>query len=177
MAGAAALTLSSARERWAVVRSVSKSLGPDLRLAVLAGDSTTVSRVESRQRLGTGWVSHILQKAVVTLWQDPAVASLMSRAEAAYERSRQEVIGALEARGLECHGRSGLNVWIPVADEESAVARLLEAGLAVAPGERFRIHSAPAVRITAASLRPGDAERLAAVLAGPVDSPSRTRSA
>ncbi len=68
VAGAPARTLCAGGvERWAVVRSVSKSLGPDLRLAFLCGDAVTVARIEGRFALGVRWVSHLLQRTVAAL--------------------------------------------------------------------------------------------------------------
>lgn len=166
-----------ARQRWAVVRSVSKSLGPDLRLALVAGDATTVARVEGRQLLGTGWVSHILQRAVVAMWQDPHVSALLERATDAYSARRRALIDALAARGIEATGRTGLNVWVPVDQESHATAALLDAGIAVAAGERYRISSEPGIRITTSILAAGDAAEVAAALAEAGRAGARTRSA
>src|SRR5437660_2968845 len=70
--------------RWAVIRSTSKVLHPDLRVALMAGDATTIARVEGRQALGTRWVSHVLQAIVVELLTDPGFADSASRACEAY---------------------------------------------------------------------------------------------
>ena len=64
VAGSAMYPISQDRERWATIRSAAKTYGPDVRLALLAGDATTIRRVEGRQRLGPGWVSHVLQRLV-----------------------------------------------------------------------------------------------------------------
>ncbi len=163
VAGAPARTLVGERlSRWAVVRSVSKSLGPDLRLAVVAGDATTISRVEGRRLLGAGWVSGVLQMLVVALWSDPEVQQLVETAATAYTERRTALLSALARRGIRAHGRSGLNVWVPVNEERTSVARLLEAGWAVSPGERFRVASQPALRVTITTLQLEEVERFAA---------------
>jgi DNA-binding transcriptional MocR family regulator len=164
VAGASAVTVTAGRSRWAAVRSVSKSLGPDLRLAVVAGDAVTIARVEGRQALGTGWVSYLLQETVAELWQDPAVGTLLGRAAAAYAQRREQLISALAARAIPATGRSGLAIWVPVADEAGAASALLDRGWAVAPGERFRIASAPGIRIGIATLTEPEIARLAADL-------------
>ncbi|MGW4702730.1 aminotransferase class I/II-fold pyridoxal phosphate-dependent enzyme, partial [Streptomyces sp. NPDC004285] len=68
-------------------------------------------------------------------------------------------------RGVEAHGRGGMNVWVPVTDETGAVARLLAAGWAVAPGARFRMDTGPAVRLTVSGLTVADVEALADAVA------------
>lgn len=172
VAGADYLSLiDKTRERWAVVRSVSKSLGPDLRVALLAADPQTHARVEGRQNLGVRWVSHILQRIVVSLWRDRAPA----RAGRVYTERRNALLRELRARGIEAHGASGLNVWIPVSEESATVQALLHAGWAVKAGERYRIASPPAIRVTITALEPADAARFAEDLAS-VISPRRRAS-
>jgi DNA-binding transcriptional MocR family regulator len=143
---------------------VSKSLGPDLRLAILSGDATTVSRVEGRRLLSAGWVSHILQRLVVRMWSDPAEAGRAAGVAATYTRRREALRTALGARGIESHGSSGLNVWIPVAHEDATVAALQERGWGVLAGDRFRIASPRGIRVTTSRLQPDDAMRFAADL-------------
>lgn len=158
--------LAGVTRDWAFVRSVAKAYGPDLRLAVLTGDPVTMDRVHGRQRLGPGWVSHLLQRAVVHLWANgPVDATVVA---AAYGRRRDALIDALKRRGIEAYGRSGMNVWIPVPDETGAVARLLHAGWAVAPGARFRMSAPPGIRITVSTLTPDDIEPLADAVASAV---------
>ncbi|MEV0256956.1 aminotransferase class I/II-fold pyridoxal phosphate-dependent enzyme [Streptomyces sp. NPDC050732] len=142
--------LAGATRSWALTRSTAKAYGPDLRLAVLTGDSVTVDRVQGRQRLGPGWVSRLLQRAVARLWAEGAVDPRV--VAASYDRRREALIAALAERGVAAYGRSGMNAWVPVPDETGAVARLLHAGWAVAPGARFRLNTPPAVRITVAAL-------------------------
>ena len=152
--------------RWAVLRSVSKVLHPDLRLALLAGDETTVARVEGRQWLGPRWVSHILQATVAELLADPGFADMAQRATDKYARRRSALIDALGTHGIPAHGRSGLNVWIPVPEEAPVVRAVLEAGWLVLAGERCRIAAPPAIRVTSAMLRGEDAPDLADAIAG-----------
>jgi DNA-binding transcriptional MocR family regulator len=165
VSGSAARTVAGSALRWATIRSVSKSLGPDLRLALLAGDAVTVSRVEGRQALGPGWVSYLLQETVAQLWADPATSRLLERATAQYAQRRNRLIEALAARGVPATGRSGLAVWVPVDDEPAVIGALLGQGWAVAPGERFRITSGPGIRIGAGTLSGDEASRLAGDIA------------
>lgn len=171
----AAAASATGSRRWAVVRSVSKYLGPDLRLALLTGDPVTVSRVEGRQQIGTGWVSHVLQRVVAAMLRDPGVARSIEVATATYTARRAALIGPLRARGVAATGSSGLNVWVPVPDEQVALSRLQERGWAAGAGARYRLRTPPAVRITVARVDVAEAEPVADALAGSLAGPTRTR--
>jgi DNA-binding transcriptional MocR family regulator len=153
-------------KHWAATRSVAKALGPDLRLAVLAGDAHTIARVQGRQQCGPGWVSHILQRLVLSLWSDPSVHGLVARASATYAQRREQLLARLAQEGVKASGASGLNVWIPLHEEASTVGALMQRGWVVAPGAAYRLPGAiPGIRITTATLMADEAARLASDLA------------
>ena len=92
------------------------------------------------------------------------VGELLKRAAEAYAHRREQLIAELAAHGIAATGRSGLAVWVPVADEVGTTSALLDRGWAVAPGERFRLASGPGIRIGIATLTAADASQLAADL-------------
>src|SRR5215468_75183 len=167
VAGAPYVPLHTASPRWAVIRSLSKVLGPDLRIAPMAGDPLTISQVEGRQLLGAGWVSHLLQQTAAELWASQETRALLARAERSYARRHAALTTALGRRGIIARG-GGLGVWIPLTEqapgETGTTQRLLDRGWAVSPGERYRLRTGPGLRITTAALSPADAERLAAAI-------------
>jgi DNA-binding transcriptional MocR family regulator len=153
VAGRALQSTISGGGPWAATRSVAKALGPDLRLAILAGDERTLALVQGRQRCGPGWVSHVLQRVVLTLLGDPEVAASIARASSAYATRRERLLGALSDEGVRAVGPSGLNVWVPVADETHVIGALLQRGWVLAPGAPHRLAgSEPGVRVTIAAL-------------------------
>lgn len=161
--------VTAGRERWAAVRSVSKWLGPDLRLAVLTGDETTLARVEGRQALGPSWVSTIVQRLAVAVWDDPAVA----RAAEAYRERREALAALVDA----APAPSGINLWVPVPDEFPVVRMLLDEGWAVAAGAPYRLSPGSAIRVTTAALEPDEAPALAQAIERAAAPPRRTRGA
>ena len=166
-------TLTAGRRRWAAVRSVSKWLGPDLRLAVLAGDETTLARVEGRQSLGPGWVSGLIQRLVARLWTDPEVMARVARAADAYAERRDALAALVDA----APAPSGINLWVPVPDEYAAVRALVSDGWAVSAGTPYRLSPGSAIRITTAALQPQEAPGVAAAIERAVAPARRTRAA
>ena len=172
-------TLTGATESWAYIRSASKAYGPDLRVAVLATDATTADQVRGRLQHTARFVSHLIQRVWADAIADPDVATVIRHAARTYDERRSALVQALAAHGIEAHGRTGLNVWVPVPDESAALSALLSAGYAAAPGVWFRQRSGPGLRVTVSTLEPQEAGVVAAALAavaGPAGSPGRVRS-
>ena len=146
---------------WAFLRSVSKPYGPDLRIAVLAGDEATVARVAGRMRVGAGWVSTVLQTpGARACGATSGSARRWRRRGTATSGRRTGLRAALSrARRRRPPGATGINVWVPVGDETRAVTALRDAGYAVAPGSLFRVDVRPGIRITVSPLDDDDLGR------------------
>jgi DNA-binding transcriptional MocR family regulator len=146
--------VADAADHWMFVRSVSKPYGPDLRCALVAADADTRARVQGRRAIGHGWVSCILQHFVIAAWTDADAEAAVARAGRVYAERQGALRDALAARGIDVWGRSGLNLWVPVADETAAVVSLRDAGYAVSPGRAFSFHGAQGIRVSTARLAP-----------------------
>jgi len=178
LAGVPLHCLGGATQSWAFVRSASKPYGPDLRIAVMAGDEATIARVVGRMRIGAGWVSTVLQRLLLRLWHDEETEAQIAAAGADYDRRRRSLREALAVRGVRAQGATGINVWVNVEDETRMVATLRDAGYAVAPGSLFRMEAPPGVRMTVSPIDDDVIEALAdevAAAAHPAAVPSPSR--
>ncbi|MEV8215669.1 aminotransferase class I/II-fold pyridoxal phosphate-dependent enzyme [Leifsonia sp. NPDC077715] len=156
--------------RYALVRSVSKSLGPDMCLAVAATDPETADRLAFRLSPGTTWVSHILQRLVLAQLTDDAVLAQVEDAGRHYAERNAAFAARLTERGLRAEARDGLNLWVELPVEARIVAdRLMRRGWLARTGDEFVLgdHPAPSrhLRLTVHDLDEDETERLVTDLA------------
>ncbi|WP_353810066.1 aminotransferase class I/II-fold pyridoxal phosphate-dependent enzyme [Agromyces sp. SYSU T00194] len=151
--------------RWALVRSVSKFLGPDMCLAVTASDPDTADRLAMRLSPGTTWVSHLLQRLTLALVTDPAVTARIDEAGAHYAARNAAFAARLTELGVPAAAGDGLNLWIPLPVAARDVSeQLMRRGWLARAGDEFVLGELPAVprlRLTVHDLADVDAERLA----------------
>lgn len=136
--------IGAGQQRWALVRSVSKFLGPDLRLAFVAADHATSARLAGRLGPGITWISHLLQRLAHQLLSDPAAIARIAQAREQYRRRNAAFVAALADRGIAAVADDGLNVWVDVEVEARSVSELLmRRGWLVRTGSEFALTSDP----------------------------------
>ncbi len=123
------------------VRSFSKSHGPDLRVAAIGGPAEVIDGVLRRRALGPAWTSRLIQRILLVMLTDPAMQASVGAAADQYATRRRMFEDALIAHGVAVGHGHGLNVWVPVEDEQRAVVALAAHGIGVAPGAPFRLAS------------------------------------
>ncbi|MGX6603158.1 aminotransferase class I/II-fold pyridoxal phosphate-dependent enzyme [Micromonosporaceae bacterium Da 78-11] len=136
-------------QRTVHVHSFSKSHGPDLRLAAVGGPATLLDPILERRLLGQGWTSRLLQRLLLDLLTDPTSVAAVRAARDEYARRRRLVVTGLNAAGLAVPPGDGINVWLPVVDEQAALISLASEGIAAAAGASFTVgRGAPHLRVT-----------------------------
>ncbi|KRC28989.1 aminotransferase class I/II-fold pyridoxal phosphate-dependent enzyme [Acidovorax sp. Root219] len=158
---------------WLHVVSVSKFLGPDLRVALATGTPALLQALRAQQALGPRWVSRILQGLAAGLWRQMREGSALAQAGGSYAARRQALVQALAAQQVVLAPGEGLHLWLPVADEAAVVQSMASRGWAVQAGTPLRLASAPAVRVSLGECRPTDMPRLAADLVQALRTPGR----
>ncbi len=156
--------LPAGTQRWALVRSYSKTLGPDVRLAMVASDAATSRQLRLRLASGTSWVSHLLQDMVEVTLGRPEVAKQMAQARKDYAQRRKALESALLEQGVPCAADGdGLNLWVPLDTDDQAVAlALAHRGWLVRHGDAFGVQEpVRGLRITISAIEPGQCRKLA----------------
>ena len=154
---------------WAFVRSASKPFGPDLRIAVVAGDETTIARVVGRMRIGTGWVSTVLQRLLLHLWRDEEVTAAVAAAAPRPTPIAAGLCATLSARGASrptARPASTSGSASPTRPARSASCATR--GTRWRPGSLFRIDAPPGIRITISPLDESEIPPLADAVAAAV---------
>ena len=149
---------------WSIVRSMSKTLGPDLRLAIVASDPATSAKLRLRLNAGSQWVSHILQDLVYTCLADPVWQQTLAESRQFYADQQRKLAQALHAQGINnIFPGDGLNLWLPLAEASQNVAfALAKSGWLVREGDAFGVNTpAQGLRITLSTLNDNDINRLA----------------
>lgn len=154
------------------VRSYSKSHGPDLRIAALSGPSDLVDRLVARRMLGPAWTSRMVQTLLLDLLTTSRSMDEVAEARRQYYGRQSALVAALAAQGVDVPTPDGINLWLPVRDEQAASLRLAASGIRVATGSPFLAAGTPGafVRVTAGLVSPSDADEVAAALAAAMTS-------
>ncbi|KRA23447.1 transcriptional regulator [Microbacterium sp. Root61] len=158
--------------RWALIRSVSKFLGPDMCLAVTSSDPETADRLAMRLTPGTTWVSHLLQRLTLSLVTDPDVTAGIAAAGAHYAARNAAFAARLTAHGLPATAGDGLSLWVALtAPARPVTEQLMRRGWLARSGEDFLLvdeDSTQRLRLTVHDLDDTDAEQLAVDIAAAV---------
>lgn len=117
-------------EQTVLVRSYSKTHGPDLRVAVIGGRAESVRQANDMLQYGSGWTSRILQNALAHLLHDPAAQAKVHHAREVYSQRRHHLVRMLAEKGVPVRTHDGLSISVPVRNEQQALLVLASHGIA-----------------------------------------------
>lgn len=148
-------------ERTLLVRGYCNTYGIDLRTCVIGGASQLIDEARRLRSFGAAMNSRILQGALAWLLRDERTSAAVARARERYTSRRKNLLQLLRARGLKVQGDDGLNLWVSVPHEETAIISLAAHGISVGSGSRCFVgpKRGEYLRLSTARL-PDDSRRL-----------------
>lgn len=154
--------------RWALIRSLSKALGPDMRIALVASDAETAERLATRISGGITWVSHLIQRLSHAMLCSADTATQISAAGVHYAQRNAHFAELLAQVGLATSSRDGLNLWVQTESHAGEVlVHLMRRGWIAREGHVFGVQHAHdrALRLTVHDLTDEEMATLAHDLA------------
>jgi len=156
------------------VRSFSKSVAPDLRIAAIAARPPLIDRFFEAKSLSDGWTSRLIQNVLINIFADDEFEPSLKEAQTAYEMRRHNASQAanyflIPAGGSTWVGKDGVNIWVhlpPGRDAREVIELAAAAGLQLAEGEPFYIAQGHhnVLRLNAGSVSPDMATRAGNIL-------------
>jgi len=141
------LSDSRVEDRIVYIRSFSKSIAPDLRIAVAAVRPRLRTFLMEAKTFADGWTSRLTQRTLAWILADEELDPLLTRAALAYAERRtvtarelHQMLGPLG--GNAWNGSDGVNIWVHLPsglDSSHIVEQAASLGVLVAPGEPFFI--------------------------------------
>jgi GntR family transcriptional regulator / MocR family aminotransferase len=151
------------------VRSFSKSVAPDLRIAAIAARPSLLEKFFEVKSFSDGWTSRLIQRVLSNVFADEEFEPSLDAARTAYELRRHNASRAansflVPAGGGTWPGMDGLNIWVhlpPGRDAREVIELSAAAGLQLAEGEPFYISQGHhnVLRLNAGSVSPEMATR------------------
>lgn len=157
-------------QRFALLRSVSKFLGPDMCLAIAATDAETAERLSMRLSPGTTWVSHLLQRLALGMLNDESVQKGIREAGTHYAERNRTFADRLRAHGIDAEYTDGMNLWVRLPQQATVVReQLMRRGWLARTGDEFLLdeNASPShyLRLTVHDLDDASAQQLVADIA------------
>lgn len=139
------LSIRELENRVVYLRSFSKSIAPDLRMAAAVARPALREPLADAKSFADGWSSRLLQRVLLHALQSDELHAELAAARDAYRQRRQNAGAALNrwiaARGAAAWvSPDGVNVWVQLpagVDSKEAQERSAAAGVRVADGEPF----------------------------------------
>ncbi|MBF0892533.1 aminotransferase class I/II-fold pyridoxal phosphate-dependent enzyme [Gluconobacter sp. LMG 1744] len=145
------------------VRSLSKILGPDLRLGIVSASSMIIREIQAYRSFGPVWTSRLLQTVAARLLENEKTHQTIHGNYRHHQEQRHEMTSALRHNGIDIPTGEGFSFWIPVLNDEAACASLASQNIRVSAGHQCSLLAPSHIRFSISHLS-GDFERIAAAL-------------